>query len=57
MVKKIILKLIDIDVIKQFYYPFEINKLKLRYQKAKFKFLGKGVYIDFPVKINVGCEK
>lgn len=44
-------KIVDIDFVKQFYYPFNFNKLKLRFIKSKFLFLGKRTYIDFPVKI------
>lgn len=41
----------DLGLIKQFYYPLRYNKLKLRLLKSRFKHLGKGSYIDFPVRI------
>lgn len=49
--KIFIKKHFDEDTIKQFYYPFKYNKIKLRFLKSKFKFLGKRSYIDFPVRI------
>jgi maltose O-acetyltransferase len=51
LIKKIIRKLINVDHIKQFYYPFDVNKIKLRLVKSKFKYLGNRTYLDFPIKI------
>lgn len=50
-VKYLVSKIIDIEIVRQFYYPLNINKLKLRFLKSKFLYLGKGTYIDFPVRI------
>lgn len=50
-IKSLINHIIDVDLIKQFYYPFKFNKLKLRLLKSKFEFLGKRSYIDFPIKM------
>lgn len=50
-IKLILSKIIDFDNIKQFYYPLSRDKIKLRLNKSKFKFLGKRTFIDYPVKI------
>jgi acetyltransferase-like isoleucine patch superfamily enzyme len=50
-IKYLIKQIVDVDFIKQFYYPLNYNKLKLRFLKSKFKKLGKRSYVDFPVKI------
>ena len=50
-IKRLSESIVDVDLIKQFYYPLDLNKLKLRYIKSKFNHLGRRSYIDFPVKI------